>query len=66
MQAALARHDAILRQAIEGHDGVVFTTVGGMEQGAGRRAEAPAARTEQLIPRGSVPALSRGAIEVCV
>ncbi len=28
MQAALARHDAILRQAIEGHGGVVFKTVG--------------------------------------
>ncbi len=28
MQAALARHDAILRQAIEGHDGHVFKTVG--------------------------------------
>ncbi|MDQ5853112.1 MAG: hypothetical protein M3380_13800, partial [Chloroflexota bacterium] len=28
MQVALARHDAILRQAIEGHGGVVFKTVG--------------------------------------
>src|SRR3712207_9399310 len=28
MQAALARHDAILRQAIQGHGGVVFKTVG--------------------------------------
>src|SRR3712207_9066946 len=28
MQAALARHDALLRQAIEGHGGVVFKTVG--------------------------------------
>ncbi|MDQ5854609.1 MAG: tetratricopeptide repeat protein, partial [Chloroflexota bacterium] len=28
MQAALARHDAILREAIEGHGGVVFKTVG--------------------------------------
>src|SRR3712207_4378387 len=28
MQAALARHDAILRQAIEEHGGVVFKTVG--------------------------------------
>ena len=27
MQAALARHDAILREAIEGHGGVVFKTV---------------------------------------
>src|SRR3712207_3835257 len=28
MQAALARHDTILREAIEGHSGVVFKTVG--------------------------------------
>ena len=28
MQAALARHDAILLGAIEGHGGVVFKTVG--------------------------------------
>src|SRR3712207_89605 len=28
MQAALARHDAILREAIEEHGGVVFKTVG--------------------------------------
>ncbi|MDQ5850862.1 MAG: tetratricopeptide repeat protein [Chloroflexota bacterium] len=28
MQAALARHNAILREAIEGHGGVVFKTVG--------------------------------------
>jgi predicted ATPase/class 3 adenylate cyclase len=28
MQAALARHDAILRRAIESHDGYVFKTVG--------------------------------------
>src|SRR3712207_1170862 len=28
MQTALARHDAILRQAIEGNGGVVFKTVG--------------------------------------
>src|SRR3712207_6769519 len=28
LQVALARHDAILRQAIEGHRGVVFKTVG--------------------------------------
>src|SRR5262245_48375802 len=28
MQAALARHDAILRAAIEGHDGYVFSTSG--------------------------------------
>ncbi|HSH79272.1 MAG TPA: adenylate/guanylate cyclase domain-containing protein, partial [Herpetosiphonaceae bacterium] len=28
MQAALARHDAILREAIEGHGGHVFKTVG--------------------------------------
>ncbi len=28
MQTALARHDAILRQAIEGHGGVVFKTMG--------------------------------------
>ncbi|MDQ5854099.1 MAG: adenylate/guanylate cyclase domain-containing protein, partial [Chloroflexota bacterium] len=28
MQIALARHDAILREAIEGHGGVVFKTVG--------------------------------------
>src|SRR3712207_2207841 len=28
MQAALARHDAILREAIEGQGGVVFKTVG--------------------------------------
>src|SRR3712207_668366 len=28
MQAALARHDAILREAMEGHGGIVFKTVG--------------------------------------
>ena len=28
MPAALARHDAILRQAIAAHGGVVFKTVG--------------------------------------
>ncbi len=28
MQAALARHDAILREAVEGHGGVVFKTMG--------------------------------------
>ncbi|MEO8133346.1 MAG: tetratricopeptide repeat protein [Betaproteobacteria bacterium] len=28
MSVALARHDALLREAIEGHDGVVFKTVG--------------------------------------
>jgi len=28
MQAVLARHDAILREAIEAHSGVVFKTVG--------------------------------------
>src|SRR3712207_8813065 len=28
MQVALARHDAILRKAIEAHGGVVFKTVG--------------------------------------
>ena len=28
MQAALARHDAVLRQAIEGHGGQVFKTMG--------------------------------------
>jgi class 3 adenylate cyclase len=28
MQAALARHDVILRQAIENHHGSVFKTVG--------------------------------------
>jgi predicted ATPase/class 3 adenylate cyclase len=28
MQAALTRHDTILREAIEGHDGFVFKTVG--------------------------------------
>ncbi len=27
MQAALARHDAILREAIEGHGGAVFNTL---------------------------------------
>ncbi len=27
MQTALARHDAILREAIEGHGGAVFKTV---------------------------------------
>ncbi len=28
MQAALARHDAVLRHAIEAHGGMVFKTVG--------------------------------------
>ena len=28
MQAALARHDALLRDAIDAHSGVVFKTVG--------------------------------------
>ncbi len=28
MQTALARHDAILREAVEGHGGVVFKTMG--------------------------------------
>ena len=59
MEVALARHDAILRHAMTGHDGVRWSR-------AWNAAPKPRHLGQQFIQRGSVPTLSRADIEVCV
>ena len=47
METALARHDAILRDAVDGHDGLVFSTGGdGVAAVFGRSVDAVAAAVQ--------------------